>query len=226
MAGSTNFLGGGAGVLGAGLLGGGAQAIAGEAGAAVNAVSGAVVNAFSGAVTEVESVVAGSANLLGGAGLFGGVGEAAALLLGPTGGIRALTAASALLAPAAVTNAAAVSAANAFAPIAQSIENAYLLIEPYVQYGFELASYAAGWLPWIGWIVAPQIMYFYNLFEPMVQSGLFNLLDWLGGTITFAQGLNNFINATTASINYFIQTEINWFLSFLPPLPPLPPFFP
>ena len=48
----------------------------------------------------------------------------------------------------------------------------------------------------------------------------------LGGTITFAQGLNNFINATTASINYFIQTEINWFLSFLPPLPPLPPFFP
>ncbi len=226
VAGSTNFLGGGAGVLGAGLLGGGAQAIAGEAGAAVNAVSGAVVNAFSGAVTEVESVVAGSANLLGGAGLFGGVGEAAALLLGPTGGIRALTAASALLAPAAVTNAAAVSAANAFAPIAQSIENAYLLIEPYVQYGFELASYAAGWLPWIGWIVAPQIMYFYNLFEPMVQSGLFNLLDWLGGTITFAQGLNNFINATTASINYFIQTEINWFLSFLPPLPPLPPFFP
>ncbi|OBF55088.1 hypothetical protein A5787_03545 [Mycobacterium sp. 852002-50816_SCH5313054-b] len=226
VAGSTNFLGGGAGVLGAGLLGGGAQAIAGQAGAAINAVSGAAVNAVSGAVTEVESVVAGSANLLGGAGLFGGVGQAAALLLGPTGGIKALTAASALLAPAAVTNAAAVSAANAFAPIAQSIENAYLLIEPYVQYGFQLASYAAGWLPWIGWIVAPQIMYVYNLFEPMVQSGLFNLLDWLGGTITFAQGLNNFVDATTASINYFIQTEINWFLSFLPPLPPLPPFFP
>jgi PE family len=225
VAGSTNFLGGGAGLLGAGLLGGAAQAIAGEAGAAVNALSGAAVNAVSGAMTEVESVVAGSANLLGGAGLFGGVGQAAALLLGPTGGMRALTAASALLAPAAVTNAAAVSAANAFAPIAESIENAYLLIEPYVQYGFELASYAVGWLPWIG-IVAPQILYFYNLFEPMVQSGLFNLLDWLGGTITFTQGLNNFIGATTASINYFIQTEINWFLSLLPPLPPLPPSFP
>jgi hypothetical protein len=221
VAGATNFLGGGA-----GLLGGGAQVIAGQAGAAINALSGAAVNAVSGAVTEVESIVAGSANLVGSAGLFGGVGQAAALLLGPTGGMRALTAASALLAPAAVTNAAAVSAANAFAPIAESIENAYLLIEPYVQYGFELASYAAGWLPWIGWIVAPQIMYFYNLFEPMVQSGLFNLLDWLGGTITFAQGLNNFVAATTASINYFIQTEINWFLSFLPPLPPLPPFFP
>lgn len=225
-AGSTNYLGGGAGLLGAGLLGGGAQAIAGQAGAAIDAVSGAAINAVSGAMTEVESVVAGSANLLGSAGLFGGVSQAATLLLGPTGGVRALTAASALLAPAAVTNAAAVTAANAFAPIAQSIENAYLLIEPYVQYGFELASYAAGWLPWIGWIVAPQIMYFYNLFEPMVQSGLFNILDWLGGSITFAQGLNNFFTATTASINYFIQTEIYWFLSFLPPLPPLPPFFP
>ncbi len=219
---------GSAGVLsaGSGLLGGGAQAIVSQAGAAASAVSGAALGVVSGAASEVESFVAGSANLLEGAGLFGSVSQAAALLLGPTGGMRVLTAASALLAPAAVTNAAAVSAANAFAPIAQSIENAYLLIEPYVQYGFELASYATGWLPWIGWIVAPQIMFFYNLFEPMVQSGLFNILDWLGGTITFAQGLNNFLTATTASINYFIHTEINWFLSFLPPLPPLPPFFP
>ncbi|HTY33650.1 PE family protein [Mycobacterium sp.] len=228
VAGSANFLG-----AGTGLLGGGAQAIASQAGAAASAVSGAAasavsgaaVSAVSGAVSQVESVVAGSANFLGG-GLFGGVSQAAALLLGPTGGIRALTAASALLSPAAVTNAAAVSAANAFAPIADAIESAYLLVEPWVQYGFELASYAAGWLPWIGWIVAPQIMFVYNLFEPMVQSGLFNILDWLGGSITFVQGLNNFLAATTASINYFIQTEINWFLGFLPPLPPFPPFFP
>jgi hypothetical protein len=167
----------------------------------------------------------GIAGAVGGAGLFGGggvqamAGQAAALL-GPTGGIRALTAAGALLAPAAVTNAAAVTAANVFAPIGDAIESAYLAIEPWVQYGFELASYAAGWVPWIGWIVGPQIMFFYNLFEPMVQSGLFNILDWLGGSITFVQGLNNFVTATTASINYFIQTEINWFLGFLPPLPP------
>lgn len=166
----------------------------------------------------------GVAGAAGGAGLFGGGVQAlagqAAGLLGPTGGIRALTAAGALLAPAAVTNAAAVTAANAFAPIGAAIESAYLALEPWVQYGFQLASYAAGWVPWIGWIVGPQIMFFYNLFEPMVQSGLFNILDWLGGSITFVQGLNNFVTATTASINYFIQTEINWFLGFLPPLPP------
>ena len=41
--------------------------------------------------------------------------------------------------------------------------------------------------------------------------------------ITFSQGLSNFFAATTASINYFIHTEINWVLGFLPPLPPLPP---
>ena len=77
-------------------------------------------------------------------------------------------------------------------------------------------------MPFVG-ILAPQINFFYNLIEPIVQSGLFNILDWLSGMITFSQGLSNFFAATASSINYFIQTEINWVLSFLPPLPPLPP---
>jgi hypothetical protein len=74
--------------------------------------------------------------------------------------------------------------------------------------------------------LAPQIMFFYNLIEPLVQSGLFNILDFMSGQITFAQGVSNFFAATTASINYFIQSEIYWVLGFLPPLPPLPPIFP
>ena len=200
----------------AALLGGGGGGVAGAAGGAVSS-----------AVSRVESVVAGS-NFLGGAGLLGGGGgvqaiasQAGALLLQPTAGIRALTAAGALLAPAAaVTNAAAVPAAAA--AFGDGIKAAYLAIEPYVQYGFQLATYAAGYVPYVS-ILAPQILFFYDLFEPMVQSGLFNILDWLGGSITFAQGLNNFFGATTASINQFINTEINWVLGFLPPLPPLPP---
>ncbi|MCV7377477.1 PE family protein [Mycobacterium alsense] len=192
-----------------------AQTLAGAGGGIAGAAGGAVSSAVSSAANQVESVL----------GTFGGgvqaVAGQAAALFGTTSGIRALTAAGALLAPAAMTNAAAVTAANAFTPIGAAIESAYLAIEPWVQYGFELASYAAGWVPWIGWILGPQIMFFYNLFEPMVQSGLFNILDWLGGSITFAQGLNNFAAATSASINYFIQTEINWFLGFLPPLPPI-----
>nr|WP_240274603.1 hypothetical protein [Mycobacterium ulcerans] len=55
-----------------------------------------------------------------------------------------------------------------------------------------------------------------------MQSGLFNTLDWLDGTITFSQGLSNFWSATTASVNQFIQTEINWIRNFFPPFPPLP----
>ncbi len=183
----------------------------------LSAGGGGLGTALSGAVAQVESAVQGGGGLVA-----GGAQAASSLLLAPTGGLRALTAASALLAPAAATAAAVVPAANAFAPIAASIEAAYLFTEPYVQYGFQLVAYAGGF-------VVPfteQINFFYNLIEPIVQSGLFNTLDWLAGEITFAQGLNNFFVATTASINYFIQTEIYWLLGFLPPLPPLPPFFP
>jgi hypothetical protein len=186
----------------------------------------------SSALGRVESLLLGNggaspigSNFLGGKSLFGGNGaaaiqSAASALVRPTGGISALTAARALLAPAAMTNAGVLPAANG--TIANAIENGYLLIEPYVRYGFELAVYAANYVIPFG--LANQILYFYDLFEPIVQSGLFNILDWLSGSITFIQGLNNFVAATAASINTFIHTEINWFLSFLPPLPPLPPF--
>ncbi|OBK45883.1 PE family protein [Mycobacterium sp. 1081908.1] len=205
----ANFLGG------AGLGGGGG--------------AGMVGGGLAGAVSEVESVVAGP-GFLGGAGLLGSgfpgglsalASEAGTLL--PTGGIRALTAASALVTPAAMTNAAVVPAATG--SIGDAIKAGYLLVEPYVQYGFDLAAYVAGYLPWVGWL-APQIYFFYDLFEPMVQAALFNTIDWLQGSISFAQGLANFWDATTASINQFINTEVYWALSFLPPLPPLPPFFP
>ena len=80
---------------------------------------------------------------------------------------------------------------------------------------------------YIGWVVAPQIYFVYDLIQPIVQSGLFNTIDWLSGSITFAQGLSNFTDVTRASINQFINSEFNWiFGTLLPPLPPLPPLFP
>jgi hypothetical protein len=214
---------GAAGLLGSNFLGG--SNLLGSV-----ARGGVVSNALRG----VESVVLGNgaagllgSNFLGGSSLLGGVAQeigaasqASALLLGPTGGIRALTAASALLAPAAMTNAALAPAPFGMGSIGNAIEAAYLAIEPYVQYGFNLAAYAAGFV--VGGL-AQQINFFYYLFEPIVQAGLFNTIDWLQGTITFSQGLANFWSATTASINQFIQTEINWVLGYLPPLPPLPP---
>lgn len=154
-------------------------------------------------------------------GALQGVGSSFRSLLGlqPTG--APLAASSALLGPAAEAAPAAV------IPVswATAIEDFYLGIQPYVEYGFNLAAYLAGWLPYVG-ILAPQINFLYYLFEPMFQSGLFNTLDFLAGTVTFQQGLSNFWAVTTASVNQFINTEIYWFLSFFPPLPPLPPFFP
>jgi len=164
------------------------------------------------AATQVQGALQGvpAGNLLGVLGLT------------PTGGLAGLTATRALAGPLA-----AAAAPAAVIPVswATAIENFYNVVEPYVQYGFNLAAYAAGWLPYVG-ILAPQINFLYNLFEPMVQAGLFNTLDWLSGTISFSQGLSNFLSATSASINQFLYTEWYWFWSFLPPLPPLPPFFP
>ncbi len=214
-------------MLGHPLTAGGASTSAGSVTA-----GGAAGGIVSSAVGRVESLLLGNsaAGLIGsgGSGLLGGGGGAisnavkSALLLAPTGGTGGIATSGAL--PRlllSMTNAAAAPAA--FGSIANAIENAYLVVEPYVQYGFQLLSYAVGFVPFVG-ILAPQINFLYNLIEPIVQSALFNTLDWVSGAISFGQGLSNFFGATASSINFFIQTEINWFLSFLPPLPPLPPF--
>jgi hypothetical protein len=213
---------GAAGLLGSNFLG--ASSLLGSV-----ARGGVVSNALGRIETVLGNGAAGllGSNFLGASSLLGGVAQeigaasqVGTLLLGPTGGIRALTAASAVLAPAAMTNAALAPAPFGMGSIGNAIEAAYLAIEPWVQYGFNLAAYAASFV--VGGL-AQQINFFYYLFEPIVQAGLFNTIDWLQGTITFSQGLANFWSATTASINWFIQTEINWVLGYLPPLPPLPP---
>ncbi len=178
--------------------------IPGGAGAGVGPSNAASV---SNAVSRIEAAFTGS-------------GAVGALLGRPTGGVTAATAAGSLLHAGNLTNAHATPAA--FNSIADSIKNFYNFAEPYVQYAFNLAAYAVGWVPWVG-LLAPQINFIYDLFEPMVQSALFNTLDWLTGAISFSQGLSNFWAATTASINQFIHTEIYWIRGFLPPFPPLPP---
>jgi hypothetical protein len=215
-------------MLGHPLTGGGASTNAGSVTA-----RGAAGGIVSSAVGRVESVLLGNgaAGLIGsgGSGLLGGGGGAisnavkSALVLAPTGGTGGIATSGAL--PRlllSMTNAAAAPAAFGSGSIANTIENVYLTVEPYVQYGFQLLAYAVGFVPFVG-LLAPQINFLYNLIEPIVQGALFNTLDWLSGAISFGQGLSNFFAATTSSINVFIQTEINWLLGFLPPLPPFPP---
>ena len=164
-------------------------------------------------------------------GLFGSAGPAfshtfshaldTALLLAPTGGAGGVAAtASTLLKTASLTNAAATPAALAAGSIGNAIENLYNTVEPWVQYAFNLLAYAVGFVPFIG-ILAPQINFLYALIEPIVQSVLFNTLDFLDGSVSLVQGLANISSSTAASFHQFVLTEINWVLSFLPPLPPI-----
>lgn len=104
--------------------------------------------------------------------------------------------------------------------IDSTIKNIYNAIEPWVQYGFELATYAVGWIPYVGWL-SGQIMIFYHFGERIVRSITFNIADWLGGNVSFVQGL---INVGVDTVNSFIQLGIDEWNFWLPPLPPLPPF--
>lgn len=106
--------------------------------------------------------------------------------------------------------------------IDSTIKNVYNAVEPWVQWGFELAAYAVGWVPYVGWL-APQIMIFYNFGERIVRSVTFNVADWLGGQTSFVQGL---INVGVDTINSFIYLANDELAFWLPPLPPIPPIGP
>jgi hypothetical protein len=101
----------------------------------------------------------------------------------------------------------------------QGIKNIYNAVEPWVRYGFEVATYAVGWVPYVGWL-SPQIMIFYNFGERIVRSITFNVADWLFGPLFFTQGLRN---VAVDSWNALVQLGIDQWNFWLPPLPPLPP---
>jgi hypothetical protein len=73
---------------------------------------------------------------------------------------------------------------------AGAIKTTYSAIEPWVRYGFEVAAYAVGWVPYVGWL-SGQIMIFYNFGERIVGSLVFNSADWLWGPLPLGQGLRN-----------------------------------
>jgi len=103
--------------------------------------------------------------------------------------------------------------------IDSTIKNVYNAVEPWVRYGFEVAAYAVGWVPYVGWL-SPQIIIFYNFGERIARSITFNVADWLGGNVSFGQGL---VNVGVDTVNSLIQLGIDELNFFLPPLPPLPP---
>jgi hypothetical protein len=99
-----------------------------------------------------------------------------------------------------------------------AIINTYHAIEPWVRYGFELATWGVGWIPWVGWL-SPQIMIFYNFGERIVESLVVNSANWLWGPLPFLEGLGN---VAEDSWNALVQLGIDEWNFWLPPLPPLP----
>lgn len=103
----------------------------------------------------------------------------------------------------------------------EAIINTFNTVEPFVQYGFELTAWAAGYLPWpIGWL-GQQINIAYNTGEPIVQALVYSFAYLLDGQFDLIQPTLAF--GFNLAVTNFVQGEINWVLSFLPPLPPLPP---
>jgi len=107
--------------------------------------------------------------------------------------------------------------------VSSFIKNTYNAVEPWVQWGFEVAAYALGWVPYVGWL-APQINIFYNFGEQIVRSITFNIADWIGGQISFVQGLSNVGVDTVNAFIYLANAQLAFWLPPLPPIPPIGPF--
>lgn len=105
--------------------------------------------------------------------------------------------------------------------LGSSIKWVYDAVEPWVEWGFDVAAYAVGWIPWVGWL-APQISIFYDFGEMIVRSITFNIADWLDRQISFGQGLRNVAVDTINSFIFLANAQLDFWLPPLPPIPPIP----
>ena len=100
--------------------------------------------------------------------------------------------------------------------LADTIDGIYIAVEPWVQYGFEVATAVVRWIPYVGWF-AGLIMDGYFFGESLVASGVFNFTDWLRGDGGVVENLVDFgIDVGLA----FVWLGIDALDSFIP----LPPF--
>lgn len=105
------------------------------------------------------------------------------------------------------------------------IINVYNVVQPWVQYGVNLAAWAVSWLPWPIGLLGPQANILYSGWQPIGQSLAYGAAFLLDGQFDLV--IPTLINGVKAGINNLVQGEIDWFLSFFPPLPPTPfPVFP
>ncbi len=115
-------------------------------------------------------------------------------------------------------------AVTAAASIGQSISdaiiNVYNALEPWVEWGFAVAAWAASFVPVVGWF-AQQINIAYSVGEPIVGSLVYSVAYLFAGELSLIGP--TIVNGLSTAWNNFVTGEINWILGYLPPLPPFPP---
>jgi len=113
----------------------------------------------------------------------------------------------------------------AFPGSGQAIKDVYDFAEYWVAYGVDVADYVLGWIPF-GYLIGDQIQIFYTSLEPIARSITYNIADWIGGSVSFGQGVRNVIRDSINAGIGLANAEIRWAWGFLPPLPIGPPQIP
>ncbi|WP_343599125.1 hypothetical protein [Mycobacterium sp.] len=103
--------------------------------------------------------------------------------------------------------------------IGDNIEGLFNAVEPWVAYGYNYLSYVVGFVPFVG-LLAPQIIFFYDLDESVVASLLFNTIGVLEQTVSSGTAQANINADAMAAYAAFVDAENCWFQSIQPP--PLP----
>jgi hypothetical protein len=105
--------------------------------------------------------------------------------------------------------------------LANFIDAAYLAIEPWVEYAFEVAAYVVSWIPY-GWLIDDQIWVLYNFGERLVRSGVFNTTDWLRGQGSALKNIADWLVDAGLALIWLGLDELSAWVP-LPPLPWYPP---
>jgi len=105
--------------------------------------------------------------------------------------------------------------------LANFIDAAYLAIEPWVEYAFDVAAYVLSWVPY-GWLISDQIWVVYNFVESLVHSGVFNTTDWLRGQGSALKNISDWIVDAGLALIWLGLDELSAWVP-LPPLPYYPP---
>ncbi|MEN3219693.1 hypothetical protein PUR22_02455 [Mycolicibacterium porcinum] len=126
---------------------------------------------------------------------------------------------------AAATGVTAAPTAIAIAPnLANTIDQVYVTVEPWVQWGFEVGAAALGWVPWVGGWAGGLLMDAYNFGQSLIASGVFNFTDWLRGDGGIIQNLADFGVDAVLAVAWLGIDVVNTFIPLPPiPLPPRPP---